>query len=60
MLVTMLWEWPDSHLSWLFSNRILYNGLRDRVLLTAASAERWPAIRDILANIQASTSSQSL
>lgn len=53
-------NWPLSHIAWLLSNRILFRDAPARVLLTAASDARWPAIRASLANIQAGSSSQRL
>ena len=60
VLATAVDQWPPSHVAWLLSDRILFQASRARVLLTADSDTRWPAIRASLANAQASTSSQRL
>ena len=60
LVVTGADHWPPSHIAWLLSNRILFQDAPARVLLAAASDERWPAVRASLANMQAGTSSQRL
>lgn len=54
-------RWPVTHLTWLFSNAMLHRPAgRARVLLLARGLDSWPAVRAALANLQASTSAQSL
>lgn len=53
-------QWPHGHVTWLLSNRLLFQAIRARVLMTAGSDTRWSAIRGSLANLQAATSSQRL
>ncbi|GGM13939.1 hypothetical protein GCM10010129_67610 [Streptomyces fumigatiscleroticus] len=38
-------RWPASHLSWLFHNRLLRQGVPARILLLGRSAHGWPAVR---------------
>ncbi|MFJ4584731.1 tetratricopeptide repeat protein [Streptomyces echinatus] len=45
LLVDYADRWPGSHLSWLFHNRLLRQGVPARVLLLARSAGGWPAVR---------------
>ncbi|WP_143662789.1 tetratricopeptide repeat protein [Streptomyces sp. CB03238] len=45
LLVDYADRWPVSHLSWLFHNRLLRQGVPARVLLLARSAGGWPAVR---------------
>ncbi|MEO3927399.1 tetratricopeptide repeat protein [Micromonosporaceae bacterium B7E4] len=54
-------RWPLGHLTWLFSNALLHQvGVPTRILLLARTSEAWPAVRGVLANHQAGTSSQLL
>ncbi|MEU0116984.1 tetratricopeptide repeat protein [Streptomyces bobili] len=53
-------RWPLTHLTWLFSNRLLRRGVPTRVLLLARTPDSWPAVRASLANHHAGTSSQLL
>ncbi|MFF5012940.1 tetratricopeptide repeat protein [Streptomyces sp. NPDC001165] len=41
-------RWPLSHLTWLFSNKLLDRQLPTRVLLLARSVSPWPAVRAAL------------
>ncbi|MBL1110316.1 tetratricopeptide repeat protein [Streptomyces sp. 5-8] len=45
-------RWPGSHLSWLFHNRLLRQGVPARVLLLARSAGGWPAVRGRLGRLR--------
>ncbi|MGW6455633.1 hypothetical protein ACWF94_06835 [Streptomyces sp. NPDC055078] len=54
-------RWPLTHLTWLFSNALLHRPTTPtRILLTAHTADPWPAIRAALADHQASTSTDPL
>lgn len=53
-------RWPVSHLTWLFSNRLLTGPLPTRLLLLARSATAWPAVRSALENVMAGTRDQEL
>ncbi len=54
-------QWPLTHLTWLFSNALLYRpGVRTRVLLVARTLDAWPAVRATLATHLAATSAQAL
>ncbi|MFK4067075.1 tetratricopeptide repeat protein [Streptomyces sp. NPDC029674] len=53
-------RWPVSHLSWLFSNRLLSGSLPTRLLLLARSATAWPAVRSALEDVMADTRDQEL
>ncbi|WP_058041122.1 tetratricopeptide repeat protein [Streptomyces roseifaciens] len=45
VLVDYADRWPVSHLSWLFHNRLLRQGVPARILLIGRSAHGWPAVR---------------
>ncbi|WFB11247.1 tetratricopeptide repeat protein [Streptomyces sp. LX-29] len=45
VLVDYADRWPASHLSWLFHNRLLRQGVPARILLIGRSAHGWPAVR---------------
>ncbi|ORT56407.1 tetratricopeptide repeat-containing protein [Streptomyces sp. CB03238] len=53
-------RWPVSHLTWLFSNRLLARSLPTRLLLLARSATAWPAVRSALEDVMAGTRDQEL
>ncbi|MFB8177641.1 tetratricopeptide repeat protein [Streptomyces sp. NPDC055966] len=53
-------RWPVSHLTWLFSNRLLTGHLPTRLLLLARSATAWPAVRSALEDVMAGTRDQEL
>jgi tetratricopeptide (TPR) repeat protein len=53
-------RWPVSHLNWLFSNTLLQQNARTRVLLLARSARPWPVVRSALNDYQADTSDRLL
>jgi tetratricopeptide (TPR) repeat protein len=45
VLVDYADRWPASHLSWLFHNRLLRQGVPARILLLGRSAHGWPVVR---------------
>ncbi|WP_432142183.1 tetratricopeptide repeat protein [Streptomyces sp. bgisy084] len=53
-------RWPVSHLTWLFSNRVLTGSLPTRLLLLARSSTAWPAVRSALEDVMAETRDQEL
>jgi hypothetical protein len=53
-------RWPVSHLTWLFSNRLLGGALPTRLLLLARSVTSWPAVRSALEDVMAGTRDQEL
>ncbi|MEV0117421.1 tetratricopeptide repeat-containing protein [Streptomyces sp. NPDC050844] len=53
-------RWPVSHLTWMFSNRLLTGPLPTRLLLLARSATAWPAVRSALEDVMAGTRDQEL
>ncbi|GAA3468339.1 tetratricopeptide repeat protein [Nonomuraea roseola] len=54
-------QWPLTHLTWLFSNALLYQvGVPTRILLVARTLDAWPGVRATLADRLASTSAQAL
>ncbi|GCB52686.1 ATP-binding protein [Streptomyces sp. NL15-2K] len=54
-------RWPLAHLAWLLSNALLHQpAVRTRVLMLARTPDAWPAVRGVLANHQAGTSSHAL
>ncbi|WDT59118.1 ATP-binding protein [Streptomyces sp. G7(2002)] len=53
-------RWPVSHLTWLFSNRLLTSSLPTRLLLLARSSTAWPAVRSALEDVMADTRDQEL
>ncbi|MFJ4530664.1 ATP-binding protein [Streptomyces nigrescens] len=53
-------RWPVSHLTWLFSNRLLTGSLPTRLLLLARSSTAWPAVRSALEDVMADTRDQEL
>ncbi|WP_435176544.1 tetratricopeptide repeat protein [Actinacidiphila sp. bgisy145] len=48
-------RWPLTHLTWLFSNKLLHRDLPTRLLLLARSLHPWPPIRAALTELQART-----
>ncbi|QLE70407.1 tetratricopeptide repeat protein [Streptomyces rectiverticillatus] len=62
VLVDYADRWPVSHLSWLFHNRLLRQGVPARILLIGRSAHGWPAVRGQLNRLRESieTSDQLL
>jgi tetratricopeptide (TPR) repeat protein len=53
-------QWPLSHLTWLFSNALLHQLIRTRVLFVARTPYAWPAVRSALDNHQVGVSQQLL
>ncbi|MEU8781137.1 ATP-binding protein [Streptomyces sp. NPDC048637] len=53
-------RWPVSHLTWLFSNRLLTGSVPTRLLLLARSSTAWPAVRSALEDVMADTRNQEL
>ncbi|MFI5808760.1 hypothetical protein [Streptomyces sp. NPDC051561] len=53
-------QWPLSHLTWLFSNALLYQPIPTRILLLARGAEAWTPLRATLANSQVDVSTTQL
>ncbi|WP_399932422.1 tetratricopeptide repeat protein [Streptomyces kanamyceticus] len=53
-------QWPRSHLTWLFSNALLYHMIPTRILLLARSADAWTPLRATLANNQVDVSTTPL
>ncbi|AZS75581.1 hypothetical protein DDE74_36005 [Streptomyces lydicus] len=53
-------RWPVSHLTWLFSNRLLTGSLPTRLLLLARSSTAWPAVRSALEDVMTDTRDQEL
>ena len=62
VLVDYADRWPASHLSWLFHNSLLRQGVPARILLIARSAHGWPAVRGQLNRLRENidTSDQEL
>ncbi|MGP8297762.1 tetratricopeptide repeat protein [Streptomyces inhibens] len=48
-------RWPVSHLTWLFSNKLLDGTVPTRLLLLARSTTQWPAVRAALEDLTAET-----
>lgn len=53
-------QWPLSHLTWLFSNALLYHTIPTRILLLARSANAWTSLRATLVNNQVDTTTTEL
>ncbi|MFF8423862.1 hypothetical protein ACF07Y_01710 [Streptomyces sp. NPDC016566] len=53
-------RWPLSHLTWLFSNKLLDRQLPTRVLLLARSVSSWPAVRAALDDTGTETGDRAL
>ncbi|MEB3961947.1 ATP-binding protein [Streptomyces kunmingensis] len=53
-------RWPLSHLTWLFSNKLLDSTLPTRLLLLARSAAPWPAARAALEDAGVATEGLAL
>ncbi|MFI9583842.1 hypothetical protein ACIHCQ_18785 [Streptomyces sp. NPDC052236] len=53
-------RWPLSHLTWLFSNKLLDRGLPTRLLLLARSVVPWPAVRAALEDAEVETGDHAL
>jgi hypothetical protein len=60
LIVDYAERWPVSHLNWLFSNSIFHQHIPTRLLLVSRTPQPWSAIRAVLTDLSADTSTDLL